>query len=662
MDDPDVTLPLPRPAPKAAEVTGAEAEALLAAGAGLFDTRPASSSPRGWEPPGVELLQAVLPQYEITALIARGGMGAVYRGTQRALKRPVAIKVLPPEMNDAGGSDLQFAARFKQEAQAMARLSHPNIVAVFDAGEVVLGRALGPPSAAGGEERRTEDSPPHQTLLYFVMEFIKGTDVAQLIASEGPLDAARVVPIIAAVCEALAFAHEEGIVHRDIKPSNIMIDRKGRVKVADFGLAKAVNVESTLMTRSDVAMGTPDFVAPEALIPGMAVDGRADLYAVGVMLYQMLTGKIPRGRFELPSGVVPQVDKGFDAIVDKAMQADREKRYSTALEMKREVEAVAAPAKAWSGDAPVATPDHRLAPAATKGRKPLLLGTAAAVILGTGAFFLMDEPTEAESKAGATTAGASPLTAASKDAPFVNSLGMKFVPVPIIGGPTGGKRVLFSIWETRVKDYEAFAASSKRQWDRSHELPQGAEYPAIDVSWHDAVAFCEWLTAKEQKAGLIGSQARYRLPSDHEWSCAAGNEYEDAAQLPSEKTIKRPIYPWGVAWPPPEGENLRGEENAGQKAPSWLEIIPAYRDPYPLTAPVGLSKPSEHGLFDLGGNAGEWCADWYDASQKERVARGGSFNAGKRLLCQSDYRTHFAPETHASSSGFRVVLDEAEAR
>ncbi|MFN7565255.1 MAG: serine/threonine-protein kinase, partial [Prosthecobacter sp.] len=256
MDDLDATIPVPKPVPPQEGVTPSQAGNLFAAGAGAFDTRPASSSPHGWEPPSVEALQQALPQYEISAFIARGGMGAVYRGTQRALKRPVAIKIMPPEIEDG---DLQFAARFKQEAQAMALLSHPNIVAVFDAGETPEG------------------------LLYFVMEFVEGTDVAQLIASEGRLDAVRAAPIIAAVCEALAFAHEEGIVHRDIKPSNIMIDKRGRVKVADFGLAKAVNIESTLMTRSDVAMGTPDFVAPEALIPGMKVDGRADLYAVGVM-------------------------------------------------------------------------------------------------------------------------------------------------------------------------------------------------------------------------------------------------------------------------------------------------------------------------------------------------------------------------------------------
>jgi len=429
MDDSDVTLPIPRPTPKEGGLSEPQAQALLAVGEGAFDTRPASSGARGWEPPSVEMLQRALPQYEITALIARGGMGAVYKGMQRALNRPVAIKVLPPEMDDGG--DLQFAARFKQEAQAMAQLSHPNIVAVFDAGEV-YSSPLAPreePSASptemppGLSHAGVHAEPPahlaerdgYRTapLLYFVMEFIEGTDVARLIASEGRLDTARAVPIIAAVCEALAFAHEEGIVHRDIKPSNIMIDKRGRVKVADFGLAKAVNIESTLMTRSDVAMGTPDFVAPEALIPGMKVDGRADLYAVGVMLYQMLTGKIPRGRFELPSGVVPQVDQGFDAIVDRAMQTDREKRYSTATEMKRDVERVEARSGGFQPPGPEVTAVGNRRSLEKSRMSPILIAAAVVVLGGAGAFFLMNEPTNT---AGALAPPSSPWSRVNLEA------------------------------------------------------------------------------------------------------------------------------------------------------------------------------------------------------------------------------------------------------
>ncbi|WP_395747345.1 serine/threonine-protein kinase [Prosthecobacter sp.] len=337
---------------------------------------------RGWQPPSVEELQKMLPQYEISAFIARGGMGAVYRGTQKALKRPVAIKVLPPEIEDG---DMQYAMRFKHEAQSMARLSHPNIVAVFDAGET-----------SGG-------------LLYFVMEYIEGTDLAQLIASESRLDLQRTVPIITAVCEALAFAHEEGIIHRDIKPANIMIDRRGRVKVADFGLAKATSTDATLVTQSNMAMGTPDFIAPESFIPGMPVDQRADLYAVGVMLYQMLTGRVPRGRFEAPSAVMPMVSQGFDAIVDKAMQTDRDQRYSTATEIKADVERVSRD-NAESHDRPGPAPGAAAKGVAGKRARAVRITVVTLIVLGTGVFFTFKStPVTAPAPGAAPPKAATPL-------------------------------------------------------------------------------------------------------------------------------------------------------------------------------------------------------------------------------------------------------------
>ncbi len=298
------------------------------------DPMPASY-PQSWEAPSVDELQRALPQYEISGFIARGGMAAVYRGRQKALRRTVAIKVLPAGIDDG---DRQFAARFRQEAQTLARLSHPNIVAVHEAGETAEG------------------------LLYLVMEFIDGTDVGQLIAREGVVEPRRAIQITSAVCEALAFAHGEGIIHRDIKPSNIMLDPRGRVKVADFGLAKAAILNRELHTGTEMAMGTADFVAPEALIAGTKVDQRADIYAVGVMLYQMLTGHLPRGRFASPSSVAPQVDRRLDAVVDKALQTDRELRYGTATEVRRDLDAIQTTPHVTPGaeaPPPAAPPPHR---------------------------------------------------------------------------------------------------------------------------------------------------------------------------------------------------------------------------------------------------------------------------------------------------------------
>jgi len=402
-----------------------------------------SAGARGWNPPSVEELQQVLPQYDISAFIARGGMGAVYKGSQKTLKRPVAIKVLPPDIDDG---DRQFAARFKHEAQAMAKLAHPNIVTVYDAGETPDG------------------------LLYFVMEFIEGTDLAQLILSEGIIEPLHAIQITTAVCEALAFAHEEGIIHRDIKPSNIMLDKRGRVKVADFGLAKTLNVENTLVTGSNMAMGTPDFIAPETLMAGMRVDHRADIYAVGVMLYQMLTGHIPRGRFELPSGMAAKVDKGFDAIVDKAMQTDREKRYSTALEMKTAVERVGSASVALSTSVSQNTPQPAIN--VKKSRGPFLLGiTATVIVLAGGSWLLMNNDTKPapSSKAlnspnGSTASSAGPMASPQPVGQWVKiwhtpeqipnvgtitdgwiktKLGRPGIRIPVFHGRNGGIRARF---------------------------------------------------------------------------------------------------------------------------------------------------------------------------------------------------------------------------
>lgn len=265
------------------------------------------TDPRFWEPPTPEELQARLDGYLIEAFLARGGMGAVYRGMQTALERPVAIKILPPSL---GEHDHSFVLRFKQEARAMAQLNHPGIVKVYDFGEMSDGT------------------------LYFVMEYVEGTDVAKMVASQGRLSSAHAMAITAHVCDALQYAHQLGIIHRDIKPANIMVGTDGAVKVADFGLAKSFNSAHTTLTMTGHVMGTLHFMAPEALMLGSAVDHRADIYAVGVMLYQMLTGRLPQGMFEMPSLLVPGLDPRYDAIIVYAMRENRDHRYQTIYDMR----------------------------------------------------------------------------------------------------------------------------------------------------------------------------------------------------------------------------------------------------------------------------------------------------------------------------------------
>ena len=212
------------------------------------------SDPRLWQPLEPEELQSRLEGYVIEAFLARGGMGAVYRGMQTSLERPVAIKILPPMLSE---HDTSFSQRFKQEARAMAQLNHPGIVKVFDFGEMSDGT------------------------LYFIMEFIDGTDVGQMVARQGRLSSAHALAVTAHVCDALQYAHELGIVHRDIKPANIMVGIDGQVKVADFGLAKSFQSDQASLTVTGHVMGTLHFVAPEALTLGISVISPQDQHSNG---------------------------------------------------------------------------------------------------------------------------------------------------------------------------------------------------------------------------------------------------------------------------------------------------------------------------------------------------------------------------------------------
>ncbi|WP_206170961.1 serine/threonine-protein kinase [Phragmitibacter flavus] len=259
-------------------------------------------------------MQSLLPQYEFIALIGRGGMGAVYKARQKSLDRIVAIKVLPGDILDE--NDANFVQRFQNEAKTMARMNHPAIVDVYDFGET------------------------REHLLYFVMEYVEGTDVADLVKARGKLSPQVALTIAAHVCDALSYAHNRGVIHRDIKPANVLIDRDGQVKVADFGLAKAVDQDGLSgLTSTRMTMGTPDYAAPEALMLGISADHRADLYAVGVMLYHMLTGEIPRGRFKGASTKVSS-DPRFDDIINHAMETEREDRYQSAAEIRQDLDKI----------------------------------------------------------------------------------------------------------------------------------------------------------------------------------------------------------------------------------------------------------------------------------------------------------------------------------
>ncbi len=278
--------------------------------------------------PPLETLARLFPHLEILALLGQGGMGAVYKARQPGLDRLVALKILPPEV----GADPAFAERFQREARALARLNHPNILAVYD-----FGRAKAPVTDAPG-------SP--SDLFYFVMEYVDGVNLRQAMR-QGKLQPAEALRIVPQICDALQFAHDEGIVHRDIKPENILLDKRGRVKIADFGLAKLLGVKGDhALTGTQQVMGTPHYMAPEQIQGARDVDHRADIYSLGVTFYEMLTGELPLGRFAPPSKKVA-IDVRVDDVVLRTLEREPELRYQHASDVKTEVETI-------SGVAPVA--------------------------------------------------------------------------------------------------------------------------------------------------------------------------------------------------------------------------------------------------------------------------------------------------------------------
>ena len=281
-----------------------------------------------FHPPTVEELAKLFPQLEIISLIGRGGMGAVYKARQPLLDRIVALKILPGAV--ARGKD--FSDRFTREARALAKLNHPNIVMVHEFGQI------------NGQP-------------YFIMEYVDGANLRQL-EQAGKLSSREALQIVPQICEALQFAHDAGIVHRDIKPDNILLDKKGRVKIADFGIAKILGTaEDPAIPVTQGAIGTPHYMAPEQVEKPQTVDHRADIFSLGVVFYEMLTGELPLGKFAPPSSGPRglQVDVRLDEVVFRALEREPNRRYQHASQVKTAVETIAgtsAGASLGAGPAP----------------------------------------------------------------------------------------------------------------------------------------------------------------------------------------------------------------------------------------------------------------------------------------------------------------------
>ena len=331
-----------------------------------------SGKAQAFEPPTPEDLAKQFPQLEIIELIGRGGMGAVYKARQKELDRVVALKILPPSI----GTDPAFAERFTREARTLAKLNHPNIVTLYESG------------CADG-------------LYYFLMEFIDGVNLREAM-SAGQFTPEEALAIVPPVCEALQLAHSHGIVHRDIKPENLLLNKDGRIKIADFGVAKLIGERNaTIPPTTDessgetevhpsLPVGTPRYMAPEQTENPTRADHRVDIFALGAVLYELLTEESPKDNVMPPSKLV-QVDVKIDEIVLRALDKRPEMRFPTAAEFRAQVETFTS-----ESSSAASTEGHGTSPTENHPHSTLLIGLALffaglSGLLGAATFFMMPD-------------------------------------------------------------------------------------------------------------------------------------------------------------------------------------------------------------------------------------------------------------------------------
>ncbi|MEW5911076.1 MAG: bifunctional serine/threonine-protein kinase/formylglycine-generating enzyme family protein [Thermodesulfobacteriota bacterium] len=524
--------------------------------------------------------EVIAGRFEVVRELGRGGMGQVLLVRDRLLKgQEVALKLISPELVALP----EAQDRFAQEVLAARLLSHPNIVKVHDSHEF--------------EGRR-----------FFTMEYVSGRSLRELLEERRGADQVfkfeEALSLLLPVLDALGHAHGQGVIHRDLKPDNVVVTGEypgWRVKVLDFGLAKMLSPSK--LTSSALSMGTAYYMSPEQLSASRDVGPASDIYSVGVVLYELLTGKVPQGRFRLPGEVMPGLPPEIDEVIDKALQAEAGDRYQTAGEL---VEALGR----------VLEPGHRVA------EEGGLAGGEAA-------------PSE----------GALGNGPASGQEHFTNSVGMEFALIPagsfMMGSPESdedgyeGERPQHRV-EITKPFYLGVTEVTQGQWKAvmgsNPSFFKGDEgFPVEGVSWEEAVEFTRRLNKEEGlKAGT------YRLPTEGEWeyACRAGSSTR---------------YSFG------DSESALGEYG-------WYDDNSGGR-----THPVGEKEPNAWGLYDMHGNVWEWVSDWYGSysasptrdpqgpsSGSGRVIRGGSWRHNPRSL-RSANRFRSDPTSRDFDVGFRVA-------
>ena len=563
----------------------------------------------------LEMFDSSLPSvkgYRMGPLAGSGGMGLVFRATSEADDTTVALKML----SNRWCEDKEQVARFEREARMLSQLDHPNIVRFIESGETQDGQ------------------------LFLATEFVEGIDMRRRLV-QSPMPPKEAFAVFEQICAAIEYAHSKHIVHRDLKPSNVLLGSDGTVKVADFGIAKPAPTGSAAvsLTQSNSTIGTPYYMAPESINNLSKATARSDIYSLGVMLYELLTGSLPMGHFQ-PVSKKTGLDTRLDSVIAKALAEDPAHRFASVKEFHQAVKRIAVPRppRIW-----------------------LRVAVMTVVLLAaTGAWSWQKREEERQR--------ARPEYAASRAHPYVNDLGMKFAPLP-------GHPLLFSLWETRIRDYEAFiketggpagdakAASPLRVpgrtgWQESPTAswkvpgwPVTPDHPVCGVSYVEASAFCAWLTARERAAGRISTHHTYRLPTSDEWQDAAAHPSDSGGDGAATEFI------WGDAWPPPRGAgNLTGREVIQPPWPGWNTLD--YEDGYPRTAPVGQFTPSAKGFYDLEGNVKEWCVPLPGGDPSLKPLRGAAWGTNaQRKLFGMRYLSLADPNERHSLHGFRCVLE-----
>lgn len=502
---------------------------------------------------GAQLTKPVIADWEVLRLLGVGGMGQLWLA-KNADKEKAAIKI----PTRGGPQAEQIERRFEAEAEILAGLDHPNILQVLDAGTAEDGR------------------------LFIATDYVDGSDLRRLLRAER-LPPERALEIFDKVCDAIEHAHEQEVVHRDLKPANILVAADGTVKVADFGLAKDLTgVASDGRTSVGDGLGTPYYLAPESMRDAAKVDARADVYSLGVLLYEMLTGSVPQGAYT-PISERCELARGWDGLIKSALQDDRDARTGSVTELRNRA------AELWQREGQREAKKKHL-------KLLALFGVPLLAAIGGALFAWQQQPADPDKH--------TPPTGASIEDPWTNGMGMNFVPIP-------EHEILICTTETTIGQFTQFHSFEENpvpewrmdspagagkpgagvlfegewildpEWTPSSPgFPVTDDHPVSGISSVDAWAFCTWLTMRERAEGRIGPEQRYRLPTTFEWALA------------------------GVGTVRADGNFARAEARDEHWPPS--KAISEGDDGFPRTAPVASFGANRNGIYDMSGNVAEW--------------------------------------------------------